>query len=226
MMDIMLFRRIGTLFMLAALIGCHTSTAPGNLDAPVFGQRHETTFVVDASRAVNVHELAHIAKVIRFYKELTPHEIMVIQAQLKREVDDLVAVEMQSMRPATEQQRRVLEHRLREQLKAVKQDAAATAKLNAAHQAELLRLDREVELTARERVLARLGKDLALPMLTTDNRSVVAFGKMEGEQFQVTTKAYEIDTAAAKLSPGAKVTALNGKPSTVIGQPKLKLRAP
>lgn len=222
----MLFRRIGTLLTLAALAGCHTSTAPGNLDAPVFGQRHETTFVVDASRAMNVHELAHIARVIRFYKDLTPHEIMVIQSQLKREVDDLIQVEMQSMKPAAEQKKQALEKTYREQLKAVKQDAAKTGALIAVHQAELQRIDQDVQVTASERVLARLGKDLALPVLTTDNRSVVAFGKMEGEQFQVTTKAYEIDVAASQLRSGTKVTALNGQPSTVIGQPKLKLRAP
>lgn len=222
----MLFRRSSFLLVLVALASCQTSTPPGSLDAPVFGQRHETSFVIDAGRAMSVHELAHIAKVIRFYKDLTPHEIMVIQAQLKREVDDLVQVEMQSMRPAAEQKKRVLEQQHREQLKTVKHNAAQTAALIAVHQAELLRIDHEVEMTARERVLARLGKDLALPMLTTDNRSVVAFGKMEGEQFQVTTKAYEIDTAAIQLSPDAKVNTLDGKPSTVVGQPKLKLRAP
>jgi hypothetical protein len=151
---------------------------------------------------------------------------MVIQSQLKREVDDLIQVEMQAMKPAAEQKKQALERTHREQLNAAKQDVAKTAALIAVHQAELQRIDQEVQATARERVLARLGKDLALPVLTTDNRSVVAFSKMDGEQFQVTTKAYEINVAASQLRSGAKVTALNGQPSTVVGQPKLKLRAP
>ena len=218
--------RPGILFVsLSLLTGCQPG-AVRDLDAPVFGYRTETTFVVDASRPVNVHELAHFAKVIRLYKTLTPREIMAIQTQLHREVEDLIAVEMQSMRPAVAQKKRTLETKHRAELQAAKTDPVKSAQLVAAHEATIQRMEADLKQEARERLLARLGKDLALPVLTTDSRSVVAFGRMQGEQFQVTTKAFEIDVAAAMLRTGAKVSDTNGNEATVVGQPKVKLSGP
>lgn len=100
-------------------------------------------------------------------------------------------------------------------------DRVKTAKLVVDQAAELQRLEQEAKRLARERVLARLGNELALPLRTNDNRSAVAFGKLEGEQFQVTSKAYEIDVAASKLNQGAKITTLDGSKATLIGKPQV-----
>ncbi len=184
----------------------------------MFGHTKPTAFVIDTDRTVSAHELAHFAKVIRVYKELTPADVAEIQRRLKKGVDDLVAVEWQSMQPQLIKQKQGLETKHQRKLEAVKADPAEKAKLVAAHEAALQKLEDAARRVARERVLARLGKELALPMPTKDDRSVVAFGRMEGEQFEVTSKAYEIDVAAGKLRSEAKIAKQDGGKATLVGK--------
>ena len=200
-----------------ALTQCRTATAPGDLDKPMFGGSHATAFVVETDRALKLGELAHAARVIGFYKELTPGEVAAVGQRLRREFDDLVAVEVQALRPGFDKQKAAMQTLHATTLEARKANPAVTARLVAKHEADLRKLEATMRQQARERVIARLGKDLALPLQTSDQRSVIALGRMMGEQFQVTSKAYEIDVAASKLAAGAVVTTLAGGKATVAG---------
>jgi hypothetical protein len=202
-----------------ALTQCHTTTVPHDLDKPLFGNGTMTTFVVETDRALKLDELVHVARVLRIYKELTPAEMTVIAARLREEVNDLVEVEVKSLRPSYEKQKAVMKAKHAETLDATKGNPAVSARLAVIHAAELQRLEATMKQQARERVMARLGKDLALPLRTEDQRSVIAIGRMTGEQFQVTSKAYEIDVAVSKLASGAVVTTLEGGKAKVVGKP-------
>lgn len=216
-------------FIVAAALGlaaCHAPTSLRDLDAPVFGRSGATSFIIDTDRPLDVRELARFARVIRLYKELTPIELTAIQRRLQREVEDLIAVELQALRPGFEKNKVQIELQHRAQLDAARGDAGKSAALLVAHKVELQQLETKLHEEARDRVLARLGNELALPLRTSDNRSVVAFGRMDGEQLQVTSKAYELDVAAQNLKSEAKITASDGSKATLVGKAVVKVDPP
>jgi len=208
--------------MVLALAGCNASRSSADLDGPMFGARRETTLLIETDRTVDVHELVRLAKVVRFYRNLSAHEVEDLRRRLQQEVDDLVDVELQSARPQLEKQKARLEVQHRKDLESVRADPGKARALQESHAIALQRLEQDAREQARQRVLARLGKDLALPVLTNDNRSVVAFGRMNGEQFQVTAKAYEIDVSISALKPEAKVITADGRKATLLGAPAAK----
>jgi hypothetical protein len=69
---------------------------------------------------------------------------------------------------------------------------------------------------AEAAVRKQLGKVLALPILTTDQRSVVAFGQLTPGATQVTRMAYEVDAPVAQLQTGSQVQALDGAKATLV----------
>lgn len=209
--------RASLILMVLVLAGCSSSRSPRDLDGPIFGSRNETTLLVETDRAVDVEELAHFVKVVRFYRDLSPQEVDELRQRLQQEVDDLVDVELQSVRPQLEKQKARMEGRHRKEMAAIKGDPVKVKALQESHATALRRIDDDAREQARQRVLARLGKELALPVLTNDNRSAVAFGRMNGEQFQVTAKAYEIDASLSALKPEAKIITADGKKATLLG---------
>ena len=153
----------------------------------MFGGTHEARFQIVTDRELDLHELAKIAKVIGPYRQLTQAEVRQIETRLRRFVDDLVVEEEKRIEA---QQRRTPPRR----------PLSKT----------------EIHAEAKSRVLSRLGKDLALPLLTSDNRSVVAFGSIQGEAVEVTSTAYEIDKPASRIKPGGEVTKLDGTKAMLI----------
>lgn len=216
--------RSSLILMVVLLVGCSASRSPSDLDGPIFGFRHETTMLVETDRTVDVHELVRLARVIRFYRDLTPDEVDDLRQRLQQEVHDLIDIELRSARPLLEKQKARLEGQHRKELLALRGDPAQAKAVQEFHATALRRLEEEAREQARQRVLARLGRDLALPVLTNDNRSVVAFGRMNGEQFQVTAKAYEIDVSISALKPEAQVMTADGRKATLLGRTAPKSR--
>ncbi len=200
-----------------AVAACRTGTALRDLDGPLFGHAGTTRFIVDTDRPLEARELAQMARVIRVYKTLGPAEVAEIERRMRRVVDDLVAVELGTMRPAMNKEKAALEVVHHREIAAVQADPTRCARLEAKHAAALLRIESEAMEVARARVLKRLGHELALPLRMNDQRSVVAIGRVVGGAVRVTAKAYEVDVAAGKLSTGTNVVGLDGKQAKVVG---------
>lgn len=199
-----------------ALAGCHSTTDVRDLDKPLFGRSKPATFIIETDRAVNVRELVRIARVLRVYRQLTPSEMRAVEQQLRKAVDDLVAVELQSMQPELDKKLRAVDRNANRQQKQAGNDRAALARIVTEAAAEKKRIAQTAHEAARQRVLSRLGHELALPMPANENHSVVVFGKMNGEQFEVTSKAYEVDVTTSRMTDEAKITKTDGSKATLL----------
>jgi hypothetical protein len=69
---------------------------------------------------------------------------------------------------------------------------------------------------AEDTVRKRLNHVLALPVLTSDQRSVVAFGKLKPGAPEIARMAYEVDAPVATLETGAEVTAMDGAKALLV----------
>lgn len=69
---------------------------------------------------------------------------------------------------------------------------------------------------ARARVLKRVGRQVAVPLPTHDQRPAVAFAKLENGEVRVTPTAFEIDKPAEQLTPDAEVTTPEGSPARLL----------
>lgn len=123
-----------------------------------------------------------------------------------------VIAEYRQLTPAeiTQIQRRlsrIFEDMVTAELQAMQRDAEARPEL-----------PRPTRRDARARVIQRLGPEFALPLLTLDNRSVVAFGRVTREAVEVTKTAFEIDAPVASLPAGAAIKTAEGQKATLVGQ--------
>lgn len=170
------------------LAGCSSPRPGADPDAPMFGRnRTSSTFLVSAEGAVDVDEIATVARIIGPYRQLTPAEMMDVERRLERALDRLVDLEMQEMEK--ERKRAPLSSPLRKRV-----------------------VTREA---ARQRVIDRLGKDLALPLITSDNRSAVVFGRVSNDKVKLSSTAYEIDQKPVK-DTFQKVTTPSGGSAVVV----------
>ncbi|MCX6856299.1 MAG: hypothetical protein NTV80_15500 [Verrucomicrobia bacterium] len=165
--------------ILLALNGCQQTQLGADADEPMFGKaKTDATFLVSSEEPVGVGELVRVARIIGPYRELQPAEIAELELRLEKELDRLVEIEYQQM--------------LKEEKTIVRTQPSRRRVIT-----------RE---TARERLLARLGKDLALPLLTSDNRSAVVFGRVNKGDIKVLPTAYEINRQMNQEPPQQVVT--------------------
>ncbi len=150
--------------------------------------RQKSTFLVSAEQTLGVRQIVRVARIIGPYRQLSPAEIAKIQLRVAKEFERLVDVEWAQMQK--EERRQAKAHPRR-------------------RPAVITRAD------ARQRVLARLGKELAIPLLTSDNRSAVVFGKLTPRDVQVTGNAFEIEKAADGSMPDEVINA-NGLSAMVV----------
>ena len=127
-----------------------------------------TTFLISSDRELSVRKLVLTARILNRYRDLTEGEVADVERRLQRVFDDLVTLEFQQMVKAEAQR----------------------AKTEGRPARRITRAD------ARTQLLARLGKDLALPVLAEENHSVVAFGRVQEGKVEVTRTAYQVDTPA------------------------------
>jgi hypothetical protein len=178
-MSRLLFISLGISLSLIALNGCQQTQPGADADAPMFGRaKADATFLVSSEEPVGVGELVRVARIIGPYRQLQPAEIAALELRLEKELDRLVEIEYQQM--------------LKEE-KAISKTQPSRSRV----------ITRE---SARERLLARLGKDLALPLLTSDNRSAVAFGRVNKADIKVLPTAYEINQQLNQEPPQQVVT--------------------
>jgi hypothetical protein len=71
---------------------------------------------------------------------------------------------------------------------------------------------------ARQRVAQRMGHILALPILTSETQSVVAFGKITDSSLELTPTAYQVDTPVAGIEPGGEIRTSDGQKATLVGK--------
>jgi hypothetical protein len=178
-MSRLLFISLGISLSLIALNGCQQTQPGADADAPMFGRaKTDATFLVSSDEPVGVGELVRVARIIGPYRQLQPAEIAALELRLEKKLDRLVELEYQQM--------------LKEE-KAIAKTQPSRRRV----------ITRE---SARERLLARLGKDLALPLLTSDNRSAVVFGRVNKADIKVLPTAYEINQQLNQEPPQQVVT--------------------
>lgn len=183
--------RLLPLTLAAALAGCAApADRTGDLDAPIFGSAHPTTFVISPeSGTVHARDLATVARVLRRYKTLSAAEQALVKSSVARRLNALVALEVHRLVQAQAPERRALQ-----QLP----DRALAARRLAA-------LDAAVQQEAAERVAQRLGRLLAVPLKTSDNRSAVAYARVGTQGVEIARDADEIDRPIASLVEGEGV---------------------
>lgn len=173
------FPSLWILFSLMVLSSCQQTQSDADPDAPIFGQAAtNATFLVSADEPVGVEELVRVARIIGPYRQLEPQEIAALEIKLKRELDRLVDIEFEQM---LKEQKSITRHQPFRRIIVTRE-------------------------SARERLLARLGKDLALPLLTSDNRSAVVFGRISKEAIKLSPTAYEISPSTPQEQPQQVVT--------------------
>jgi hypothetical protein len=189
-------------FAAAALLGgCSTAPDSADLDAPIFGSSHPTTFVVaPGSDVVHARDLAAVARVLRRYKTLDAAEKGLVRARVSKRLNALVGMEVSRL-TAT--------HRAERQAIARQPDKVTAARLLAEFDAKLRR-------EASARVLQRLGGLLAVPLKTSDNKSAVAFVKVHEKGIEVAADAQEIDHPIASLVQGESIQVAPNRLATVI----------
>ena len=194
-------------WLLAALGGllltsCATDRTPtADLDEPIFGSSHATTYIVAPTDGqVHVSDLAKVARVLRRYKTLDAREKALVQSSVARRLNGLIALEVQTVQPRYEAERARIA-RLPDRRVAAQQEAA---------------LNESIQREATARVLRRLGSLVAVPLKTSDNRSAVAFARIGGAAPEVLADAAEIDKPIASLMEGAKVQAGSGQVAALV----------
>ena len=146
--------------------GCQHPGDGEDVDGPMFGRaKRGARFLISAEEPVGVGELVEVARLLGPYRQLEASEMEALEARLEKELGRLVEVEFETL------------------LRAEKR----------ASRGRVFRRPVVTRASAREVLLARLGRDLALPLLTSDNRSVVVFGRVTGEAVKVSATAYEVE---------------------------------
>lgn len=196
------------------LAGCQGARQTGDdLDGPMFGSSRPTTFVVaPTSDTVHVRDLATVARILRRYKTLYAAERALVQSSVSRRLQGLIALEVRKVEQ---------EPRFRVKREAIRRipdravAAARTAELNA-----------EIRAEAARRLAARLGGMVATAVTGPDNRSAVAFSRIDGERVVVENSAFEIDRPIASLTEGEGVQRDAGTAATFLSGPPVAVAAP
>ena len=180
---------------------------PTDLDGPMFGSSHPTTFVIaPADGQVHARDLAKVARVLRRYKTLDAAERALVKTAVGKRLQGLIALEVQRLE-VTEVKYRVQ----REQIRRLPDKPLAARRL--------AELDATIRREAVARVAARLGNLVAVPLKTSDNRSAVAFAKISCTGIEVAKDAGEIDRPIASLIDGAGVQTAAGQVASYVSAP-------
>lgn len=146
------------------------------------------SFTFTTSDTVDVRDLEQAAKVLGRHRDLTPDELAIVSKELSRIFESLVTVELRQLEKAERKQ----------------------AKIERRKPRLITRED------AKQSLLERLGRDLALPVLTNESRSTVVFGRVEKDGVTLSPQTWTNDKPVTDLPPGSRVTDPKGKPSSLL----------
>ena len=185
-----------------SLPGCTTSgPPPADLDEPIFGSSHATTFIVAPEKG-NLHaaDLATAARILRRYKTLEEAERALVRSAVGQRLQGLIALEMRRLAPRYQARAEALQ-RLPDRAEAARR---------------LAELDEAIRKEAAATVVRRLGDLVAVPLETSDNRSAVAYARIGAGTIEVAKDAEEIDRPIASLIEGAPVQATGGRVASLL----------
>lgn len=175
-----------------------------DLDAPMFGSSRPTTFVVaPADGIVHARDLAKVARVLRRYKTLDAAERALVKSAVGRRLRGLIALEVKRVEVKYQAERQAI-RQIRDKPTAKKRLAV---------------LETTIRREAVARVAERLGNLVAVPLKTSDNRSVVAFAKVSASGIEVAADAGEIDRPIASLVNGEGVQTEGGRVAAFVETP-------
>jgi len=146
------------------------------------------SYTLTTSDAVEVRDLERAAKVLARHRDLTPTELAAVTAELTRIFETMVTVELQSMQRAERQLAKVERRKVR----------------------VITRED------ARQRLLQRLGNDLALPVLRNESRSTVVFGRIDQNGVSVSNEAWTTDRPVTDLPAGSRISPSKGSDAALL----------
>lgn len=146
------------------------------------------TYTLSTSEEVEIRDLEQAANVLARHRDLTPEELVQVQKELTRIFENLVTIELRSM-------------------ESVERRAA---------KAERRRPRVITRADARQMLLQRLGKDLALPVLTNESRSTVVFGRIDEQGVSVGKETWQTDRPVTEMPTGSTVTHPAGKKAALL----------
>jgi len=149
------------------------------------------TYTLTTSSTVEVRDLERAARVLARHRDLTPQELAAVTAELNRIFEAMVTVEMQTMQR--------IEKR--------------TAKVERRKARTITRED------ARQQLLQRLGRDLALPVLQNESRSTVVFGRVDDGGVSVSKGAWKTDRQVKELPAGSRISSPDGRDAVLLPPP-------
>lgn len=182
------------------LSACTTDrTPPEHLDDPYFKSPTPTPIIVRSDGGpIHIGDLAKAARIVRRYKTLAAAERALVKLAVSRRLEFL-----------TEEEYRRVKERHRAEIQAIKRlpDRAVSEK-------RLADLQERMRQEAAANVAKSLGALVAVPLKTSDNRSAVAFAKLNpghpGE-VDVVADAGEVDRPIASLFESARVQDERGR---------------
>jgi len=190
------FAQLAYLGVAVVLSGCAAGPSgdPTQLDQPLLGSQGgggETQFYMRTQgNEVKLEDVVAMAKVLRRYKTLDAAEKKLVELAVQRNIQGMIALEAKKIAPQYEGERRRI---------AAMPDKESARVASAALQDRILR-------EASARVADRLAHLAAVPVKSSENRSVVAFAKITANnRIKVADASYEVDAPPGALGTGTKV---------------------
>jgi hypothetical protein len=159
---------------------------------------------------MHARDLAQVARVLRRYKELSAAEQALVKSRVAQRLNALISLEVVRVTIAHQGER--------EAVKRLPDKQQATRRL--------AELDSKIRREAEAHVYQQLGKLLAVPLKTSDNRSAVAFARIGETGIEVAKDAGEIDRPIATLVAGEMVEVAPRQLATVVTEKGVPVAPP
>ncbi len=203
-------RRSLSLLVLLALAGCQTAPVgdPTELDGPMFGAKKETSFyMMPETGNLRLRDIATVARVIRKHRTLAAAEKELLRRSAQMQFNGLIALEIQRLEPKYEP------------LKA----AARRSLPPEQARKKVAEIERDQQREALKNIAARMGENIALPVSSGANKSLMAFASVDEGRLEIADALYEVDVPVAKLPAKSTISGPKGEVAALLSDDVIDL---
>lgn len=204
------FRRPLALVCFPALLlsGCEgmDPSALQNLPGDIMGGLSDIRHIhSNPSDLNNINRVIRLVATVHRYAALTAAQRQRVEVTVTRHYDGMVAKEKRSLSPQySKKKAEVKKQGAVRATEAKKKSPAAADKVEEDTKKEVEKLDLEWEKAAKSSVAKNYGTDFAVPVTTSEGKSVVAFASVKDSGVQVSDSSYIADKPGS-LADGSKV---------------------